>query len=525
LAEESREPGSVAGADTQQDDPVPAAGGPAVAEPAPLVPGARKPEPAGGVTAAPERVTAGPAAEPARAESAAADSAASEPRAAEDEHVELERLRAEVRELRAQAPDEAEGQGGQAQGKARPARGRWRAPVAAVAITLGCVLAPVSVLGVWAATQVSNTDRYVANMAPLIDEPSIQHALSARITSEITSRVDVGALIAGTSAELAHDHLPRLSQLLTNFQGPISSGVDGLIGTTVSRFVASPAMATIWVTANRTAHAGIVRVLSGQGNGTFSVVNGEVVLSLGPLVNQVKDQLTARGLGFAANIPAVNATFPLFAAPNLSKAQAGYRLLTTLRWVLPLLSLALLAAGVVIARAHRRTLLRAALGLSGSMLVLAAALAIARAIYLNSVPQSVLPADAAAALYDTLVRFVKDGLRVLLVAGLVIAAGAFLTGPSAPAVRTRRAVASGIAWVRDRGERAGLRTGPVGAWTAAHKTLLRVGAVALAALIFVFWGQPTVALVIWLVVLLLVVLGVIELLADRPARPATAPGE
>ncbi|HEY6492827.1 MAG TPA: hypothetical protein VIZ43_06100 [Trebonia sp.] len=510
MAEESREPGSVAGADTQQDDPAPAAGGPAVAEPAPLVPGARKPEPAGGVPAAPGLVTAGPAAEP---------------RAAEDEHAELERLRAEVRELRGQAPDEAGGQGGQAQGKARPARGRWRAPVAAVAITLGCVLAPVSVLGVWAATQVSNTDRYVANMAPLIDEPPIQHALSARITSEITSRVDVGALIAGTSAELAADHLPRLSQLLTNFRGPISSGVDGLIGTTVSRFVASPAMATIWVTANRTAHAGIVRVLSGQGNGTFSVVNGEVVLSLGPLVNQVKDQLTARGLGFADKIPAVNATFPLFAAPNLSKAQAGYRLITTLRWVLPLLSLALLAGGIVIARARRRTLLRAALGLSGSMLVLAAALAIARGIYLNSVPQSALPADAAAALYDTLVRFVKDGLRVLLVVGLVVAAGAFLTGPSAPAVRTRRAVASGIGWVRDRGERAGLRTGPVGAWTAAHKTLLRVGAVALAALIFVFWGQPTVALVIWLVVLLLVVLGVIELLAGRPARPATAPGE
>jgi fatty acid desaturase len=86
-------------------------------------------------------------------------------------------------------------------------------------------------------------------------------------------------------------------------------------------------------------------------------------------------------------------------------------------------------------------------------------------------------------------------------------------------------VASGIGWVRARGERAGLRTGPVGSWTAAHKTLLRAVAVAVAALIFVFWGQPTVAVVIWLVVLLLVVLGIIELLSGRPAHSSAAPGD
>ena len=120
--------------------------------------------------------------------------------------------------------------------------------------------------------------------------------------------------------------------------------------------------------------------------------------------------------------------------------------------MLPFLSLALLAAGVFVARGRRRALLYAALGVSASMLVLGAALAIARGIYLNSVPQSMLPADAAAALYDTLIRFIKEGLRVLLVVGLVVAAGAFLTGPSSAAVKTRQAVTSGIGWVRERGE-------------------------------------------------------------------------
>src|SRR5580700_3133565 len=254
---------------------------------------------------------------------------------AEDEHAELERLRAEVSSLRAHQAD-GNGTPPLATAGRGPRRGRWRAPVAAVAIILGCVLAPVSVLGVWAANQVSNTDRFVANMEPLIHEPAVQSALSARITAEIESRIDLPGLITSTSSQLASAHLPRLSQLIVTFSGPIESGIDSAIGTAVSHVVASPAMATIWVTALRTSHTGVVKVLSGQGNGSLSVVNNQVVLNLGPLITQVKDTLVARGFTVADRIPTVNATFPLFEAPNLAKAQQGYRLLTTLKWVLPL---------------------------------------------------------------------------------------------------------------------------------------------------------------------------------------------
>ena len=77
--------------------------------------------------------------------------------------------------------------------------------------------------------------------------------------------------------------------------------------------------------------------------------------------------------------------------------------------MLPILSLLLIAAGVYIARGHRRALIGAGLGFAASMLVLGAGLLIFRGIYLNSVPNSVLPSDAAAVMFDTLVRFIKDG--------------------------------------------------------------------------------------------------------------------
>jgi hypothetical protein len=508
LDQESREPG---------------ASGPKPGQPGTAPAG----EPVPGQRAAPDQAAAGPpAADPAAVNPPAVDPAAVVPAArtptTQSEQEELERLRAEVSELRERA---AAAPGRPAQRPAPwPAQrgGRWRAPVAALCIILACVLAPVSVLGVWAANQVSNTDRYVANVTPLIHDPAIQAALSARITAEVTSRLDVPALVSDASAQLSSAHLPRLSTLLTTFSGQITDAVHNLVATTVARVVASPAMATLWVTANRTAHAGVVRVLSGQGNGSLSLQNGQVVLNVGPLITQVKDALTARGLGIAARIPTVNATFPLFAAPNLERAQSGYRLLTTLRWVLPILTLVLFAAGIWVARSRRHGLLGAGLGLAASMLVLAIALAIARTVYLNGVPSSVLPSDAAGVAYDTLIRFVRQALRALLVVGLVVAAGAFLTGPSAAAVSIRRTFGKGIGWLRDLGGRHGVSAGPVGDWTATHKTVLRVGCVAVAALVFIFVGQPTVALVSWIVVLLLVALGVIELLGGRPAKQATA---
>jgi hypothetical protein len=52
--------------------------------------------------------------------------------------------------------------------------------------------------------------------------------------------------------------------------------------------------------------------------------------------------------------------------------------------------------------------------------------------------------------------------------------------------------------------------------------VLRICAVGLFALIFVFWGHPTAAVVILLVVLLLVVLGLIELIGRPPAAPGPA---
>jgi len=438
-----------------------------------------------------------------------------DPELSPGERAELHRLRAQVAELSQRA------------GPVGRHRVSWRTPVAALLIVMGCILAPLSVLGVWSANQVSDTSRYIANIEPLIHEPAIQNALTDKITSQITSHVNVTAYINQAATALSSKGLPRVGTVLKTFAPSISSAVAGFIHTQVHKIVTSPRFANAWIQVNTVAHEQLVKALSGQGGGAISVSNGQVVIDLAPFINIVKQDLSARGFTLVNSLPPIHPTLALFSSRDLVKAQTGYRLINDLKIVLPVLTLLLIGAGVYVARGHRRALIGAGLGFAVSMLLLGAGLLIFRGLYLNSVPDSVLPSDAAAAMFDTFVRFIKEALRTLLVLGLVIAAAAFITGPSVTAVRTRAAFASALGWVRRSGEGAGVSTGPVGLWTYAHRKGLRIGAVALAALLFVFWGRPTGLVVILIAAALLVVLGLIELIGRPPTRALTAgqPGQ
>jgi len=431
-----------------------------------------------------------------------------------DERAELRRLREEVAELHEHPPSEP------------PPRRRghlgWRGPVATVLIVVGCLLAPLSVFAVWTANQVSNTDRYVANVAPLIHDPSVQRAITDDVTQQITTRLNVKGLTTQAATALTQKGLTRVGSLLNNLSDQIASSVNGFIHTQVAKIVASQQVANLWVQVNRQVHAQLVKALSGQGNGAVTISNNQVVLNLGPFINVVKRDLANRGFTIITRLPNINPTLALFSAKYLVKAQAGYRLLNTLKWVLPILSLALLALGVYVARSHRRALIGAGLGLAASMVVLGLGLTIFRGVYLNSVPSSVLPADAAAVLYDTLIRFIRDGLRIILVVGLIIAIAAFFSGPSVTAVRTRGAFKSGFDWLRRSGEHAGVSTGPVGRWTYTHRRALRITAVIIASLVFVFWGLSSWVTAVVIAVVLLIVLGLIELIGRPPAQPQVA---
>jgi hypothetical protein len=419
------------------------------------------------------------------------------------ERDELERLRAEVLALQ----------------REEPPRARWRTAVAALLIVLACLLAPFAVLAVWARNQVTNTDRYVETVTPLAQDPAIQRAIADQATETVVTAVDVERLTNEAVDALAAQGLrPVVAESLRSLAVPLAGGIEDFVRTQVGSVVRSDAFATAWVEANRTAHTELVAVLTGQGGGAVTLQDDTVSVNLAALIAAVKQRLTDSGFALAARIPEVDASFVLFQSADLVRVQAGFNLLTLLGGWLPVIVLALAALGVLVARSHRRALIGVGLGLALAMLVLAVGLTVFRALYLQAVPADVLPQDAAAVLYDTLVRFLRTALRTIALLGLVVAVGALLTGSSDTAVRTRRALANTLNSLRARAESAGLRTGPVGSWVFANQRALRISAVALAGLAFVFWSRPTGRVVLLLTVLLLVVLGLIEFLARPPDR-------
>src|SRR5258708_29011797 len=221
------------------------------------------------------------------------------------ERAELERLRAEVLDLRVRSA-----------GRRRRRIG-WRGSVASLRIVLGCGLAPVSVLSVWTANQVSDTSRYVANVAPLASDPAIQRALTDKNTTEITGHLHVVAYTNRAADALAGRGLSRVAVALRSFAPSISGAVAGVISSQVHKVVTSPAFPRLSTRLNHVAHAQLVKALSGQRGGAISGQNGQVTLGLGPFINEAKQRLAARGLTTVKKLPYINPPFPLFSAKYL----------------------------------------------------------------------------------------------------------------------------------------------------------------------------------------------------------------
>jgi hypothetical protein len=318
---------------------------------------------------------------------------------------------------------------------------------------------------------------------------------------------------------------PRVATGLHALSGPLSGGVQSFVRTEVGKVVASDAFADAWVTANRTAHQALVATLTGQTGQGITIANDTVSINLGPFIQVVKQRLVERGFELASRIPDINPSFTILQSEAIGKAQGAFSLINAIGNWLPVIMLILLALGVYVAKGHRRALVGAGLGLAVGMLALALGIVFFRTMYLNALPLGVFDREAAASFFDTLVRFLRLGLRTVLVFGLVIALAGFLTGRSVTAVRARAGLKSGIGWLRGGAESAGFRTGPVGAWIYTYKRVLWIAVIAIAALVLVFWDQPTGKVIVGITLAVLVVLVIIEFLGRPPSPVAPEPAE
>lgn len=443
----------------------------------------------------------------------------------DDKASEVDALRAEVERLRAEVnapPATVELQ------TEKPARtGWWRPLVATVLIVLMAVLAPLSVVARWAHDTVSDTDRYVETVAPLAEDPAVQAAVIDRITSEIVTRLQVEAVTDQAVDALADRGLPPLAaSSLQALSGPLADAIEGFVEEQVTTLVESDQFEDAWVEANRQAHTQLVAVLTGKDTDTVEVSDNAVSINLATLIDTVKQRLIDRGFTLAERLPAINAQFTIFQSDDITKAQTAFRLLGAINLWLPIIALLCLVGAVFVGRSRRKTLIAGALALAFSMLALGAVLNLSREVYLNAVPTDQLPSDTAAAIYDTLVYFIRLNLRAVLVVALAVAFIAWVTGPVGAPAALRRGTSRAIGAARQGGNRLGIDTGGFGIALYTYKTPIRFGVLGLALVLYVMRDHPTGGFALVLLAIAAVILLLVELLSRPPdleAAPTSPP--
>lgn len=464
---------------------------------------------------------------------------------AEELEAELERVRAERDALREEV---------EAEGHDRPA-GRWtrrgRALLAVVAVVLSAVLVTVAVAGLWARNSFLDTDTFAARAGSLVDDPEVQAALTRWISGEVTQLLDAEDLFEQVFADLIPDDNavgvdPGTAARVLAV--PLAGAVDRFITEQVGTVVSSDQFATLWREAVVAAHTAARAILTGSASDVVQPGQDSVTINLLPVINQVLAQIgevSPEILGQQVTLPTVTVddvpddarqaigdalgvdvdddfgTFTVYDDGAVAAAQDALSLARTIGWATLVLIVLLVPFALWVSPHRRRTILQLSIGVALGMVVLRRAAGLLEDDVVGLVRQE----DNVGAVRDTLQVFLdplRSGAGWILVAAVVVAAVALVTGPYPWAVRLRAGVASlgaaAFALAADRS-----RDEATVAWVRGHREALQAGVAAVG--VFLLWWLP----LGWIAsIVLLALVGAAEVVLWRMApesdgEPAGAP--
>jgi hypothetical protein len=464
-----------------------------------------------------------------RPEDTAADAQAQEPGAAvaqpEEGNAELAQVRAE-RDAALAKLDKRE--------RRQRIGGVWRRTGVAILVVLAAILIPLTATITWAHRTILNTDEYVSTMAPLAKDPAVTSTLARVATDQLFLALNPQPTIANA--------LPPRAAFLA---GPITNGVKGFVHDKANAALTSPQFQQVWTQANRMAHTAVVNVLRGKSKALVES-NGQVVLSVVPLLNQILQSLqqTATDLiGKDVKLPTLTGTelpsqacakisaainrplpstcgeIPLFPADKLDQAQGLVRAFDRATIALLIVSPLLVVGALLLTRRRRRTLLQIAVGTLLVMVLLRRAV-----IWLqDKLISTGKPENEAArkAIVNQLLSGFFTASVWILSIGLAVVVVALITGPYQWAVASRNwiRVHAVAGWRLTRDVVSGQSA--AGQWVLGHVDLLRVTGGLLAVLLLlvvpISW--------VWALVILVLLAGyefwLYRLAAAR--RPAAHP--
>jgi hypothetical protein len=294
-----------------------------------------------------------------------------------------------------------------------------------VLIVLGTLLAFLAILAVWVSRQALETDQWADTSSQLLESPAVQTAVAGYLVDQLYANVDVTAEVRSA--------LPKRAQPLAGAAaGALRRGADDL----TRRALARPRVQELWVQANRTAHAQLVKVIEGGGK-NVSTQNGTVTLNLKTMLDDIAAR-TGVGSRVAAKIPPSAAQIVIIHNKQLATAQKVGKALKPLAALLVLLMLACFGGAIALGEGKRRQVLRS----TGFALVLAGlgALVVQKVLgsqVVSSLASTASLKPAVADAYTIGTSLLRGVAWATIAYGLIVVAGAWLAGPMGVAVSLR----------------------------------------------------------------------------------------
>lgn len=286
-------------------------------------------------------------------------------------------------------------------------RSGWRYTVTIVLLTVLFFVAAAANFSVWLQATVSNTDDFVAALAPVPEDQSVAELLGQSIAD---AAVD--------PQQTASDLSARLPEELQPLAAPVATAVNELAANAATRLVQSDAFEAIWERMLQATHSALLDLLR------LRQAANELRAEVSEAAAVIEQELET--LGIDVTIPD---------APSITLIEAGQnsiivntlRFIYTTGWVFPALFV-VLAAAVLIIYADRR---RAALWLGGvtatAMVFDLVLMRILRAD-LSGQAKDGLAADAIRDAWDTVTTGARQQTWLILLVALVAIAIARYVG-------------------------------------------------------------------------------------------------
>jgi hypothetical protein len=432
---------------------------------------------------------------------------------------ELDLLRAEVAALREQL---------QTRRRRRPSGVAVRGALAAVLAALAAFALVTSVVGLWAARTTLNTDRWVATVAPLPQDPRVNAAVAQYATAEVFRVLDV--------EQRLREVLPQQAAFAA---GPIAGQLREQVRGTVVKIMDSDRFQAIWVDVNRRVHQRVLAVIEG----TSTVVTARqdrIEIDLLPLINQVLRQLSDQlptlfgkqvslpDLSSGAipenlrlrveeavgvSLPADFAQFTVYDSGQLWEAQQAVAAAERNLLLFTGGTILLLIAAFVVSPRRRRTAVQFGIWLVVASVAITALLRAVRGQILAEVPAGTYR-DGVDAAMTTVFSLLRTRGEQLIWIGAAIAVLAWLAGPGRFPVWLRGAVRRGTVFLWGWAV-AGVRRAP--GFITGHLDAVRVGGLIVAAVLALILSSWTALLVI---AVLLAAYEIGVTLIARPQREA-----